>query len=75
MAFDQRKSIQTVWAALLIGMGVLLCVKTPYAIQNASGASFLNFWRYFIAIFLIVAGVRKLYGLYLYTPGDAPPEE
>ena len=75
MAFDQHKSVQTVWAALLIGMGVLLCIRTPYALQDTSGASFLNFARYFIAIFLIVGGVKKLYGIYFSTPGEAPPEQ
>ncbi len=64
MAFDQRRSIQIVWAVALTAMGVLLCVKTPYALEVSSGSSFLKFARYFIGIFLIGGGVRKLYWLY-----------
>ncbi len=64
MAFDQRRSIQIVWAVALTAMGVLLCVKTPYVLEASSGSLFLKFARYFIGIFLIGGGVRKLYWLY-----------
>jgi hypothetical protein len=70
MARDHHKSVQTVWAALLIGMGVLLCVKTPAALQDATGPSFLGFARYFIAVFLIVGGLKKLYGLFISGPEE-----
>jgi hypothetical protein len=74
MALDHHKSVQTVWAALLIAMGVLLCVKTPHALQNTSGPSFLSFARYFIAILLIVGGAKKLYGLYICRPEEPTVE-
>ena len=75
MALDQRKSIQTLWAVLLTVMGVVLCVKTPYALRQASESAFLNFARYFIGIFLIVGGIRKLYAVYFAKPKGSSPEE
>jgi hypothetical protein len=75
MAFDQRKSVQTIWAILLTIMGVLLCVKTPYALRQAPESGFLNFARYFVAVFLIAGGVRKLYTLYFPKPNESSHEE
>jgi hypothetical protein len=75
MASDQRKSVQTIWAILLTVMGVLLCVKTPYALRQAPESGFLNFARYFIAVFLIGGGLRKLYTLYFPKPEESSHEE
>jgi hypothetical protein len=75
MAFDQRKSAQAVWAILLMAMGVLLVVKTPYALRQGHGSGFLQLARYFIAVFLIAGGVRKLYALYSSKPKDSSREE
>ena len=65
MASDERNQTQVIWGILLIGMGVLLCVTTPYALKMSPDSAFLNFSRYFIAFFLIVAGAKKLYGFYV----------
>jgi hypothetical protein len=56
-------------------MGVLLCVKTPYALRQAPESGFLNFARYFVAVFLIAGGVRKLYTLYFPKPNESSHEE
>ncbi len=64
MAFDKRNVAQIVWGVLLIAMGVLLCVKTPYALRSSPGFTFLNFARYLIAVLLIWGGGKKLYKLY-----------
>ncbi len=65
MAYDQHKTLQSIWAVLLTAMGLLLCFKTPYAISQGNGTGFLNFARYFIGAFLILGGARKFYSLYL----------
>jgi hypothetical protein len=75
MASDQHRSFQIVWAVALMAMGVLLCVKTPYALQASSGSTFLNFARYFIGVFLICGGARKLYGLYSSKQKESLPDE
>ena len=64
MAFDQRNLTQTIWGVLLIAMGVLLCVKEPPALGLVPKSGFLTFARYFISLFLIVGGGKKLYRLY-----------
>lgn len=74
MAYDQHKTLQNIWAVLLIAMGLLLCLKTPYAIRQGDGTGFLNFARYFIGVFLIVGGARKFYALYLAGSKEHPPE-
>ena len=63
-AFSQRDLTQVIWGVLLIAMGVLLCVKEPYAVRLSPGFTFLSFSRYFIAVLLIAAGGKKLYRLY-----------
>jgi hypothetical protein len=69
MGFDQRNLTQTIWGVLLIAMGVLLCIKEPYALRLAPKFGFLTFARYFIALFLIVGGIKKLYRLYFSKKG------
>lgn len=64
MAFDHRRLGQIIWAVLLIAMGVALCVTKPYVLRASPESTFLNFARYFIAVFLIAGGARKLYKLY-----------
>jgi len=64
MASDQRNLTQVIWGVLFVAMGVLLCVTTPYALRVSADSAFLNFARYFIAVLLIVAGAKKLYGFY-----------
>ena len=64
MGYDKRNLTQTIWGVLLIGMGVLLCVKESPALRVAPESGFLTFARYFISLFLIVGGVKKLYRLY-----------
>jgi len=72
MAFDQRNLTQIIWAVLLITMGVLLCVKEPYALRVSPGSAFLSFARYFIAVFLIVGGAKKLYKSYFLKDKEPP---
>lgn len=67
MAFHQRDAAQIIWGVLLIAMGVLLCFTKPYAIRLSPESTFLNFARYFIAVFLIVGGAKKLYRLYFFN--------
>ncbi len=74
MAFDKRNLTQVLWGVLLIGMGVLLCVKEPYALRLSPGFTFLSFSRYFIAVFLIVAGAKKLYTLYFVEDKEPPSD-
>jgi hypothetical protein len=75
MAFNHQNSAQAVWAILLMAMGVLLFVKTPYALRQGHGSGFLHFARYFIGVFLVLGGVRKLYALYFSKPKDSSREE
>ena len=75
MGFEQNKSTQTVWAILLMAMGLLLFIKTPYAISQFPQSHFLSFARYVIAVMLIVAGGRKLYLLYFCRPQDRSEEQ
>jgi hypothetical protein len=70
MGFDQNKSAQTVWAVLLMAMGLLLFIKTPYAVQQSAQPLLLNIARYIIAAMLTVAGARKFYLLYFSRPQD-----
>ena len=72
MAFDQHNLKQVLWGVLLIGMGVLLCVKEPYALRVSTDSAFLRFTRYFIALFLIVGGAKKLYKLYFLKDKEPP---
>ncbi len=72
MAFDQRNPKQIIWGVILIAMGVLLCVKEPYALRVSPESTFLSFTRYFIAVFLIVGGAKKLYGVYVSKEKDPP---
>jgi len=76
MASDQRNlTQQVIWGILLIAMGVLLCVTTPYALRTSADSAFLNFARYFIAVLLIVAGAKKLYGFYFAKDKEPPSGE
>ncbi len=75
MAVDQRKSIQTIWAVVLTVMGILLCLKTPYALRQAPVSASLNFVRYFVGILLIVGGIRKLYSVYFANSKESSPEK
>ncbi len=72
MAFDRRNLKQIIWGVLLIAMGVLLCVKEPYALRVSPGFTFLSFARYFIAVFLIIGGAKKLYRLYFFKDKEPP---
>ena len=74
MALDRRNLPQTIWGAALIAMGVLLCVSEPYAIRSSLGSTFLNFSRYFIAVFLIAGGAKKLYKLYFLGDKEPPAD-
>ena len=75
MASDQRNLTQVIWGVLLIAMGVLLCVTTPYALRVSTDSAFLSFARYFIAVLLIVAGAKKLYGFYFAKDKEPPSGE
>jgi uncharacterized membrane protein YiaA len=72
VAFHQRNVAQIIWGVLLIAMGMLLCVKKPYAVRLWPESTFLNFARYFIAVLLIVGGAKKLYRLY-FSKDKEPP--
>jgi hypothetical protein len=74
MAFDRKKT-QTLWALAVAAMGVLLCVKTPYALRQTPDNAFLNFARYFIAVLLILGGLKRLYSLYFSGNKESSPEE
>jgi len=75
MATEKDKSTQTIWAVLLMAMGLLLCLKTPPILQQLPASGFLSFARYFMGIFLIVGGLKKFYGLYISKSDTASPEE
>ena len=75
MAFDQHKTVQTVWAVLLIAMGLLLCIKTPYVLQEAPQSGFLHFTRYLIGFLLVLGGARKFYALYGKNNKQDPPKD
>jgi hypothetical protein len=68
MPVGQRNVGQIIWGVLLIAMGLLLCVKEPYALRAAPVSGFLSFARYFIAAVLIVAGGKKLHRYYFFKP-------
>lgn len=70
MALEQNKSVQTVWAILLMAMGLLLFIKTPYAVQQSPQSPLLNFARYFIAAILTLGGAKKLVLLFFFKPRD-----
>lgn len=74
MAFGERDWTQVIWGVLLIGMGILLFVTRPYALRVSPDSAFLNFARYFIAIFLIVAGGKKLYRHYFVKDKEPPSD-
>ena len=74
MAFHRRNLSQIIWGVLLIAMGVLLCVKKPYAIRLSPESAFLSFSRYFIGVFLIVGGAKKLYRLYFFEDKEPPTD-
>jgi hypothetical protein len=74
MATEQDKSRQTIWAALLTAMGLLLCLRTPPVLQQVPGSGFLTFARYFIGFFLIVGGIKKFYGLYFSKSDTSSPD-
>jgi hypothetical protein len=74
VALDHRDLRKLVWGVLLVAMGLLLCFSTPYAVRMSPDSGFLNFSRYFIAIFLIVAGAQRLYKLY-YPKDREPPRD
>jgi len=75
MAFDQKKKAQTLWAIALAAMGVVLCLKTPYALRQTPDNSFLNFARYFIAALLIFGGLKRLYSIYFSGKKESSHEE
>ena len=75
MATEKDKSTQTIWAVLLTAMGLLLCLKAPPVLQQVPASGFLSFARYFIGIFLIVGGIKKIYGLYVSNSDTTSPEE
>ena len=75
MAFDRRDLPKLIWPVLLIAMGVLLSITTPYAIRESPDSAFLNFARYFIALMLIVGGAKRIHKLYLSKQKKPPPEE
>ena len=74
MAFGKRDSTQVIWGVLLIAMGILLFVTTPPALRLSPDSGFLNFCRYFIAIFLILGGGKKLYRHYLVKDKEPPSD-
>ena len=75
MAFEQHKTAQTVWGVLLTAMGVLLFVKTPYALRQVPESFFLNFARYFIAVILVLGGAKRLHALYFSKPEESSHED
>ena len=73
MAAGQYNIPQIVWGILLIAMGLLLCLREPYALR-AQDSAFLIFARYFIAALLVTAGVKKLHRFY-FGKDKEPPQE
>jgi len=71
----ERSVAKIAWAVLLIAMGILLCVKEPYAIRQSPNLGFLSLARYFIAAFLIYAGGLRLHRLYFRKDKESPPDE
>ena len=65
---DRKAQIQLVWGVLLVMAGVGLLFRIPQVmpqirqIESFSGViPFIYFCMYFIAVFLIAGGARKLY--------------
>jgi hypothetical protein len=75
MPHDQGNYGQVIWGAVLVTMGLLLCISEPYALRESPDSAFLTFTRYFIALFLIVAGGKKLYKVYLLKDKEPPSQE
>lgn len=78
---DGNKSkLQLVWGVLLMVAGVGLLVRIPQVmpqirqIEYFSGAiPFIYFCMYFMAVFLIAGGARKLYRYSRKSKSAAPP--
>jgi hypothetical protein len=68
MDHDRKAQFQLVWGVLLVMAGVGLLFRIPQVmpqirqIESFSGViPFIYFCMYFIAVFLIAGGARKLY--------------
>ncbi len=67
MASELKSKLQLAWGMLLVMAGVGLCFRIPQVmpqirqIESFTGAiPFIYFCLYFVAIFLIAGGARKL---------------
>jgi hypothetical protein len=68
---DLKSKLQLAWGLLLVMAGVGLCFRIPQVmpqirqIESFSGAiPFIYFCLYFVALFLIAGGARKLVAHY-----------
>lgn len=68
---DNRESIQKVWAILLILAGVGVFIRIPQVLpkieairQFENSIGVIKFCFYFIGVFLVGGGIKKLYHLY-----------
>ena len=67
MASDLKSTLQLAWGVLLVMAGVGLCFRIPQVmpqirqIESFTGAiPFIYFCLYFVAVFLIAGGARKI---------------
>ncbi len=77
---DLRPRLQLVWGVLLLLAGVGLFFRIPQVMPQikqidyfAAVIPFIYFCMYFVAVFLIAGGARKLYLSYKQLQSGTPP--
>ena len=81
MSDDLKPKLQLVWGALLVAAGVGLFFRIPQVMPQirqieyfAAVLPFIYFCFYFMAVFLIAGGLRKLYLNYKKLNSVNPPK-
>jgi len=81
MADDLKPKLQLVWGVLLVLAGVGMFFRIPQVMPQirqieyfAAVIPFIYFCMYFVAVFLIAGGARKLYLNYRQLKPDPPPK-
>jgi hypothetical protein len=81
MADDLRPKLQLVWGVLLVLAGVGMFFRIPQVMPQikqieyfAAIIPFVYFCLYFVAVFLIAGGARKLYLNAQRLKSDTPPK-
>jgi hypothetical protein len=78
---DLRSRLQLVWGVLLVLAGVGMFFRIPQVMPQieqidyfAAVIPFIYFCMYFVAVFLIAGGARKLYLNIQRMKSDSPPK-